>query len=461
MCRTTRLTLLAAASLAACHGYTPLPVDLRAHLAEFAQRRPTVHDATAGTGRDDALRRSDGRLVARMFHPDARLARLRAGVATAVRDEAGRWVDPQLGGSVFRILATVPDEWVSSAQLGFTLPLNGRLGKERALADRRRSEALVAAWAAEQRVANELDRAWVRCTAARTRVALLAMLCDRLRQLEGIALLLVDAGALTRPGARLFVLERQQREAALALAEAELRAAELTVRARLGLHPDAPLALAPDLDVAPFVADPTARRTAVLHGPRRFALELAHASAEAELDLEVRQQWPDLSLSPGWQSEDGDDRAGLGFNLSLPIFNANAQAIARARAERDVTAAALRAGGEQLLQELAIAEVRRAAGIAQAERLEALVELAVAQVEDGRRLADAGQFDPLLLLDALVRENDVRMDALAAREHAALTAIDINDLLADPTSPPPVEAPTPPPSGAPDAPPEHPPEDSR
>lgn len=453
MCRTLCLTLSAAVSLTACHSYSPLPVDLRAHLAEFARRRPTDPGALPGANPDDALVRTDGRLVARMFHPDARLARLEAGVATAVRDEAGRWIDPQLGGSVFRILAAVPDRWVSSASLGFTLPLNGRLTKQRQLAERQRGEALVAAWATEQRVANELDRAWVRCTAARSRVALLALLCEHLRQLESIALLLVDAGALTRPGARLFVLERQQREAAHTLAQADLAAAELTVRARLGLHPDAPLALAPDLDVAPFVADPAARRIAVLRSPRRLALELAHASAEAELELQIRQQWPDLTLNPGWQAEDGDDRAGLGINLPLPLWNANAQAIARATAERDVAAAALRVGAEQLLQELAIAEVRRAAATAQAERLEALVELAEAQVADGRRLADAGQFDPLLLLDALLRENDVRMDALAARERAALTAIDINDLLADPASPPPV--------AAPDDRPENPQEDSR
>ena len=60
---------------------------------------------------------------------------------------------------------------------------------------------------------------------------------------------------------------------------------------------------------------------------------------------------------------------------------------------------------------------------------------------DGRRLADAGQFDPLLLLDALVRENDVRMQALAAREARSLAAVDVNDLLADPAAAPPETAP--------------------
>ena len=430
MSRTHTPSLLLTATLVACHGYAPMPVDLDRHLDAFTERWREV--AAEGD-----LTRAQGRVAARLFHPDARLARLEAGVATVTRDEAGRWVDPQLDLGVQQILESVPYEWIASASLGFTLPLSGRLGKEKDLAERQRDEALVAAWQTEQLVQNELDRAWVRCSAARERVQLFERLCEQLEQLERIALQLVDAGSLTRPGARIFSLERRQREAGLTLARAELAAAELEVKLRLGLHPAAPITFVPDLAVTPYFDEAERRRRALDDSPRLRARQLAHQTAEAQFELQVRRQWPDLVLAPGWQEEDGQPRATLGLSLPLPLFNGNAQAIARARAERDVTAAALCIGLEQLVQELAIAEVRLDAAREQVRRFTALIELAEAQVADGRRLADVGQFDPLLLLDALLRENDVRTAALAARADAAFAAIAINDLLADPAATPP------------------------
>ncbi|MCK5943433.1 MAG: TolC family protein, partial [Planctomycetes bacterium] len=376
--------LLLATALCSCHSYQAMPVDLDEHLRAFRDRRPLQVD---GAG----LTRAHGRELAKMFHPDARLARRRAGVATVMRDQAGRWDDPQLQTNLQNILESVPYRWVAQAQLGFTVPINGRLTMARQLADRRRDEALVAAWATEQRVANELDRAWAAFSAAQLRVALFERTCANLEGLERIATRLVDVGSLTRPGARVFGLERQNREAGRALAVAEADAAGVELRAALGLHPDAPLEVVPDLEVAPFVAEADARRAALRRSPRLRARELAHHTAEADLQLQVRLQWPDLQLWPGWQEEDGEPRAGFGVNLTLPVLTANEPEVLRAQAERDWTAAAWRADYEQLLQELTAAEIRREAADDQVRRFEALHELAAEQVRDNRRLAELGQ----------------------------------------------------------------------
>jgi len=426
----TLCTLSAALLLAGCHSYTPQPVDVPAHVTAFAERFRLLE-------RDGGLPRDDAREAAKVLHPDARLARRRAGVATAVRDNAGRWVDPQLGGTLQKILESVPHPWVPQAAIGLTLPINGRLDRQRNLAERQRDEAVVRAWQTEQQVANELDRAWVGYSAARVRVELLAELIDNLTSLEQLANALVLAGNLTKPGARVFSLERSEREIAHAQAEAELSIAALRVRQRLGLHPDAPLELLPELDVQPFVADAAGRRAAVTGSPQVLLLQLAHQSAEADVELQIRMQWPDISLSPGWQEEDAQPRASLGFNIPLPVFTGNDPEIARARADRELTAEALRCGVEGLLQQLAIAEVQRDLAAAQRERVQGLLELADAQVRGGRRLADAGQFDPLLQLDALVRVYDVQLQALQARADHALATIAINELLTDPASHPP------------------------
>jgi len=418
---------LAMISLVGCHSYNPMPVDLDEHLAAFANRAPT---ATATGG----LQRADARELAKIFHPDARLARRRAGVATAQRDHAGAWVDPQLQTNLQRILENVPYQGVAMAQVALTLPINGRLEKQRDLANRRRDVALVRAWAIEQRVANDLDEAWVAWTAASRRTVVFRATKDSLEQLEDIANALVDAGSLGKPGARVFTLERRQKQAAEAMATANEHAARLEVLRLIGLHPDARLTLQADLAIRPFVAERSARRTAMRASPRLRIQENEYAATEANLLLQIRKQWPDLQLAPGWQEEDGEPRASLGFNLQLPIFTGNDPAIAKAAADRELAAEALRTTIEQLTQELAIAEVRLTAATEQAERFAELLVIARQQIEDGRQLARAGQLDPMLMLDALLRVHNVQITAIAADEAAARAAITINTLLTDPQS---------------------------
>jgi outer membrane protein TolC len=426
-------------SLTGCHTYTPMPVDLDQHLRNFEQRGKTAYLAAAP--QSDGLQRSEARELAKMFHPDARLARRLASVATAKRDHAGAWVDPQLQTNLQNILESVPYRWVPQAQLGFTVPINGRLAKQRALADRQRDEALLDAWATEQRVANELDQAWVRWSAATERSTLFEQTCRNLEQLAELALSLAATGNLSRPAARVFTLEHRQQETRRAMAIANEHAARLEVLQHIGLHPDAPLPLSRDLDVALFEADAETRRAALQQSPRLLSQQLEHATAEANLHLQVRQQWPDLQLWPGWQEEDGQPRAGFGLNLTLPIFTGNDPAIAQAVAHREWTAAALRAALEQLLQELAIAEVRHAAAIEQAKRFGDLIDAANQQVTDNRSLASAGQLDTMLMLDALLRSHNVQMQAIDANLTAALATITINTMLTDPQSKPPADRP--------------------
>ena len=417
----------AAAVLLGCHSYAPLPVDLVSHAEDFAARRPSLPVAA------DGLTRLQGRACAKLFHPDARLARRRAGIAEAERDQAGRFVDPRFNASADRILETVPHRWLAAASIGFTLPINGRLHKEKALFQRRYDESLWQAWATEQRVANDLDRAWSAWSAQVMRAELFDLLCDRLTELETTAKKLVAAGSLTKPGARVFELERVQREAERALAHAERDARALEVKQQLGLHPEAPIALQAELDVATFFPTPEQRQRRIADGPSVLALRLAHHSAEAALDLEIRRQWPDLVIRPGWNEEDAQPRATLGLQIPLPLLNGNEPAIARAMAERETTAAALRAELEQSVQRLAVAERRRAAASEQRQRLEAqLLPLTEQQIADSKRLALAGQFDPLLVLDGVLRAHDVRIGIVAMTEAIANATVDINQLLTDP-----------------------------
>ncbi len=70
--------------------------------------------------------------------------------------------------------------------------------------------------------------------------------------------------------------------------------------------------------------------------------------AERTFELEIRKQYPDLQIGPGYGLEDGQDQVLMGLSLPLPVLNANRQAIARAEANRSVARASVEAALERL-----------------------------------------------------------------------------------------------------------------
>lgn len=435
------LAIPALLTCAGCVGYAPEPVDLSAHAAEFAARLPT-----SGTVRDyveslrqrtpaagplqaaDGLSLAEARLLALLFEPSVRMARAHAGVTQAARDESGRWQDPELGADFARILESVQHPWVTSASIGITVPLTGRHGLERELAASQHLESLTAARLAEAHALDALDAAWVQRTTAQQRVELLRTLVDQVRSLEAAAARLSDAGQWTKLAARSFTLERIQREFELQRAQDDALAAELRVLARMGIPPTARLTLLPQLQVESRHPGTSANQV-LAEGPRLAAARAAHATAERALELAVDQQWPQLTLLPGQQEEDGQPRAALGFTLPLPLWNRNAKAIAEAQAARTAAAETMRAELERAAQELAAADQRCLATHRQREQVEQQwVPLADQQLAEGQQQAQRGQLDPLLLLDALLRSHTARLQALDAAAAEALAEIERNSL---------------------------------
>ena len=153
----------------------------------------------------------------------------------------------------------------------------------------------------------------------------------------------IAAGALLMGG----VAEAQDLEAA---AEAEAAAAEATcaqalgtLRRRLGLAPDAEIAVVgPLLDRRRYTLAALLEKAPDRADLRALAAEAEQADAEAELgDAEA---WPDLGLRLGYGREEGDDLVLGQISLSLPVFQRGqgeaAVARARSRAARAARAAA-------------------------------------------------------------------------------------------------------------------------
>lgn len=425
--------LFGVAVLAACHAYTPEPVDLGAQARAFAARLPDAIPLPAGdpdrraVDLTDGLDLREGHLVAMCFHPECRAARAAVAVATAERDHAGAMPDPELSLDLMRILESVPHRWLAGAGLAFTVPWTGRRSLQRDLANAARDGAVLHAIASEVASADALDEAWLHWSGDRAKAELLTELCTRLRELSAIAEGLAAAGALTNQGARVFLLERKRREHELAAANDAAARGELVCKQRLGLHPAAAVELVPTRTVTPRLADAAQRAATVGASARVLAAQDRHRVSEAELAVAVRRQWPDLTLGPRWQEEDAQPRLGLGFSLPIPLFAGNDGPIARATAARAAAAEALRAAFEVASQELAIAELHLQQTTRQRQFVhDEMVPMAEQQLRDGKALAQAGQLDPLLLLDAIVRVHDTRLLLLDAEVQQALAAIAVN-----------------------------------
>ena len=435
--------LLVPVGLLGCQRYSRVPLDLSAHRAAVEGRDPAASEVVgyahqlAAAGRatetydpNDGLTLDEAEVVALFFNPELRLARLKADVPRVGAAEAGRWEDPELGIDAERIIESVEHPWVLGGTLSFTIPLSGRLRVER---DKARTEATAAelrALSEERRVLAELRADWANWSAMMERVALTRQVIADLDAVVGNAERLRQAGELGPVDARLLQIERVNQTAKLKGHETDGREAELSLKARLGL---APLA---DVKFLPALPVPSARTAGedigvlVAEHPRVRVARAEYEVAERTLELEVRKQYPDLRIGGGYGTDESDERVLFGAALPLPLFNANRRAIFEARASRDVSRAAAEAEYEQLLAATTAAQARLQAACDRLDYVEKeLAPLADQQVADARRLADLGEFDALVLLEAVQTAHEAKLAILDARLSAALSGSRLHALL--------------------------------
>jgi outer membrane protein TolC len=284
--------------------------------------------------------------------------------------------------------------------------------------------------AEERRVLAELRAEWANWSAATEKSALARQVLGDLEAAVGNAERLRKAGELGPVDARLLQIERVNQAAKLRGYEADARELELGLKARLGLVPTATVKLVPTIPAAP-VPDPDADLAARLADhPRLRVARAEYEVAERTLKLEVRRQYPDLQIGGGFGTDEGDERVLFGAGLPLPLFNRNRRAIAEAGANRDVARANAEAEYEQLLAEAAAARARLEAAREQLSFVERdLAPLADQQMNDARRLKELGEFDTLVLLEAIRAAHEAKLAIVEARLSAALSGIRLDALL--------------------------------
>lgn len=456
--RYTTIALLigAAAWNVGCQSYQPDPPDLAAHHAAWFDRSAddervaAYADALAASHRIDSAKVFDpadgvsvheAEVIALVFNPDLRLARSQAGIAQATRDFAGQWDDPTLGADVSRLLRGADHPWEASAIIRITLPVSGRLEAERKRADAAHDATLLDVLEAEWDVRTAVRRAWIDWSAAREKAQIARSFLEQLDDVVGIVEHLEDAGELARVQAALFYIEQHQRRNEARSFAQDQRDRALALRHLLGLPPGAPgatdtfvpaLAVNKSVDGGLASTDDAAEVIRQRH-PAVRALRAAYETAERALAVEIRRQYPDLVIGPGYGYEGTHHQVIFGVSLPLPIWNRNQQGIAEAEAERAHTMAQLETTYERLLAAHAAAESRRDAAREQLERMQRdIIPLVDEQFANARRIAELGEVDTLLLLDTLRRQYEAKLSLVDLTASLARAEIELAALRGPP-----------------------------
>lgn len=438
--------------ISGCASYEARPLDLAAHQQAFRSRDPGgesvrafVESLNHGGGDSAAFDPSDGfglpevEAVALVFNADLRQARLRAGVSQATADHAGLWSDPVLGADFTKIAASVDHPWKSMVSLGFTLPLSGRLEIEKKRAAAELHAELQRVLLAEWHTRVELRQQWIAWVAASQKCGVMSDFVRRLDDVIGVVTRSEEAGEMPRIEARLFRLERASRALALRQFESQRDASLLQLKQTMGLSPQADVTLTPDGLLPPGLRDEETVRIALQSGAcaRMEAARAAYDVAERSLQLEVRRQYPDLVLGPGYGREDGHDQVLLGISAPIPLFNRNQQAIAQAEAQRDVARGEFEREYERLSAELATAELELRTAVERRDVLEReIVPMVDEQYADARKVASLGEVNTLVILETITRQQEAKLALIDAAYDEAIARTRLDAL----AGPPPVPA---------------------
>jgi len=309
---------------AGCRSYEPKPLDPQEILKDVLSQRWTA--APAGE-----LSYADARALLRTHNPRVREAHAAYKTETAVAAVKTPLPNPSFG---------IGPTWVDSgsgvdAELGWSILLGGKRKITDELNAIRAERALAETVAVEREEVLALRREFLRLAAAtHLRIARQDLVASA-AEAHGLVVRLVEAAQATALDVKEAELEHLEAQADLIEAEE----AEGEARSRLA-------ARAGSLAESFVVTDLPARPSAVpgadeLHellmrdNPDLARLRARYLVAEKELHKEIAGQYPNLDIGAIFEREDGGTKWGLGIAITLPVFDRNQPAIARADAHRD------------------------------------------------------------------------------------------------------------------------------
>jgi len=361
-------------------------------------------------------------LVALYFNPTLDLARARLARADAAIVTAGARPNPTLGLS-----PGIPNPYLLTLDFAIPIETAGKRGyrvqSARNLDQAARLDLADSAWTVLSGVRLALLNYLLASRSLELFHSEEGVRADQVSILEQI----LSAGEIPKLDVDLARIELSKTQVAIRAAEGQVAEAKAALAAALGV-PLASLQDAefswPDLDTPPTLESLSAaeiQRDAVLNrlDVRRSLAQ--YAAAEADLQLEIAKQYPDINIGPGYTYEEMHSFFTVGLSSFIPLFNRNAGPIAEAEARRQEAAAAflqtqaqIIARGERALAvyTAALREVAEAQSLYQLEETQLqITQQTIRAGADNRLSLDAVQIQ----LSALAR---VRLDALGRIQRA-------------------------------------------
>jgi outer membrane protein TolC len=287
-------------------------------------------------------------LAALYFHPNLDIARAKLAEARAGAITARQVPNPSLSFEELSYNASVgtPSPWVIAPIISFLIETFGkreyRTAAAHALAEAARDDLATASW----QVRGGLRAALLSLWAAQGRLALLRRRLDLQNQL---VTLLEHRFAVGEASALDVARERTSRnQVTLSVRDAERQSVD--ARAQLATAIGIPLqgldginlsfdAFERPEQLGADIVTAALRRDALINRTDVQGLLAEYASAESALQLQIANQYPNITLTAGYIYDAGLNKYQLYPGAELPIFNQNQGPIAEAVARREAVAA--------------------------------------------------------------------------------------------------------------------------
>lgn len=433
--------LLASGLVAGCgfQTYSPRPIDPTQSAARYQ-----AHDVNSAEFSDYLISQGYTKdqipikewglreltLSAFFFHPQLDIARAQWRAAEAEKITAGQRLNPGINGSAEHHSQHSGGISPWTYGIGLSIPIEtggkrqARIDRAESLSEATRIEIGNSAWQVRSNVRNNL----IALQAANKQVELLqhevALRSDIAAMLDAR----LTAGLISNielSNARLQLQKAQQVMAAEQGHIPELRAV-LAASAGLPL-PSLDKIILKDKNFEPISAaelpNETIQREALLNRLDVRASLARYAAAEAKLKLEITKQYPDITLSPAYSFDQGDNRWSLGLSMLLALLDKNQGLIAEARALREVEAAQFDALQVKVITEMEQSQTRYREALEQLQKAQNLQTSEQAKVAQTQRQFDTGFADRLELVGA-------QLEALGSKQNVFDVELKVQHALA-------------------------------
>ena len=282
-------------------------------------------------------------------------------------------------------------------------------------------------------VLQAVSQTYVAALEAREESRVLAASAASLRREAGLAAVRLAAGDLASNDQRQIELAAGRLELDAAASRHTATAAVIALEILLGSPaPTGETELADTLDALPLPSAELAGDGVAGTRPDVAAAEANVAKAEADLVLQQRAPFPDLTVSAQFERNPPDqpNTAGLGLSFPLPLWNRNGGGVRSARAAREVAQAQLDKARLQAVAE--VAGSRSAFREARARATAFVEQLRPQSAAVAKTVAYAYEHGGASLVELLAAErndNEVRIAAARAQADAATAAFSLSAAL--------------------------------